>query len=95
MNKDKRKALELLKKKANGEIKITYQEIAKQSGYERKQINRFISELEKRDIDSILVHGLTNKPSNHSAPQQEIDYIKNFKKKYLSISISQFMDIYH
>ena len=47
MNKDKRKALELLKKKVNGEIKITYREIAKQSGYERKQINRFISELEK------------------------------------------------
>lgn len=95
MNKDKRKALELLKQKVNGEIKITYQEIAKQSGCQRKQINRFISELEKRDIDSVLVHGLTNKPSNHSTPKQEIDYIKDFKKKYPIISISQFIDIYH
>ena len=95
MNKDKRKALELLKKKINGEIIITYQDIAKQSGYERKQINRLLSEIKKKDIDSILVHGLTNKTSNNSAPQQEIDYIKNFKKKYPVISISQFMDIYH
>ena len=47
-NKNKRNALELLKQKVNGEIKITYQEIAKQSGYERNQINRFISKLEKK-----------------------------------------------
>jgi len=95
LKKDKRKAIELLKRKINGEIKITYKEIAKQSGYERKQINRFLSEIEKRDINSMLVHGLTNKPSNNSAPEQEIEYIRNFKKKYLKISISQFMDIYH
>ncbi len=48
-----------------------------------------------KDINSSLVHGLSNKHSNHSAPQQEIDYIKNFKKKYPIISIQQFMDIYH
>lgn len=95
MKKDKENALELLKQKINGEIIITYQEIAKKTGYERKQINRFLNEIEKRDIDSILVHGLINKPSNNSAPQQEIDYIKNFKNKYPVISISQFMDIYH
>ena len=95
LKKDKRKALELLKKKINGEIIITYKEIANQSGYERKQINRFLSQIEERDIDSMLVHGLINKPSNNSAPTQEIGYIRNFKKKYLKISISQFMDIYH
>ena len=95
MKKDKEKALNLLKQKINGEIKITYNEISVQTGYSRMQLNRLSNEIEKRDIDSILVHGLTNKPSNNSAPQQEIEYIKNFKKKYPKISISQFMDIYH
>ena len=95
MKKNKEKALNLLKQKNNGEIEITYNEISKQTGYSRMQLSRLSNEIEKRDIDSMLVHGLTNKPSNHSAPQQEIDYIKNFKKKYPKISISQFMDIYH
>ena len=95
MKKDKEQALNLLKQKVNGEIKITYQEIAYQTGYERKQINRFLNEIEKKDISSLLVHGLSNKPSNNSASPQEIEFIKNFKKKYPSITISQFRDIYH
>ena len=95
MQKDKEKALNLLKQKVNGEIEITYQEIALQSGYERKQINRFLKQIEKKDISSILVHGLSNKPSNNSIPTKELEYIKNFKKKYPVITISQFMDIYH
>ncbi len=45
--KDKEKALRLLKQKINGEIKITFKEITLQSGYERKQINRFYNEIEK------------------------------------------------
>ena len=48
IKKDKEKALNLLKQKINGEIIITYKEIANQTGYERKQINRFLSEIEKR-----------------------------------------------
>lgn len=95
IKKDKEKALNLLKQKINGEIIITYKEIANQTGYERKQINRFLSEIEKKDINSILIHGLTNKPSNNSVPDQEIEYIRNFKKKYPEVSISQFRDIYH
>ena len=95
MKKDKKQALELLKQKVNGETIITYDEITRKTGYSRMQLNRFRKEIEKRDIDSILVHGLTSKSSNNSAPQQEIEYIENFKKKYLKISISQFMDIYH
>ena len=95
MKKDKKKALELLKQKVNGEIIITYKEIANQTGYERKQINRFLNEIEKKDIDVLLVHGLTGKNSNNSVPDQEIEYIKEFKNQYPNVSISQFMDIYH
>ena len=95
MKKDKKNALELLRQKNNGELKITYNEIMNKTGYKKRQLIRLSKEIEKRDIDSILVHGLVDKPSNNSAPQQEIEYIKNFKKKYPKISISQFMDIYH
>ncbi len=43
----------------------------------------------------MLVHGLTNKPSNNSPSDKEIEFIKNFKNKYPIISITQFQDIYH
>ena len=95
MIKDKEKALNLLKQKLNGEIKISYVEIGKRTNYSKRQLIRLSSEIGKKDISSMLVHGLSNKPSNNSAPIQEIEYIKNFKNKYPSITISQFMDIYH
>ena len=95
MKKDKKKALELLKQKVNGEIKITYKDISIQTGYSRMQLNRLSQEIEKKDIDVLLVHGLTGKNSNNSVPSQEIEYIKEFKNQYPVISISQFMDIYH
>lgn len=43
----------------------------------------------------MLVHGLTNKPSNNSPSTKEIEFIKNFKNEYPVISITQFQDIYH
>ena len=95
LKKDKQKALELLKQKINGEIKITYNEISRETGYEKRQLIRLSQKVEKKDIEELLVHGLTGKNSNNSAPQQEIDYIKEFKTQYPVISISQFMDIYH
>ena len=95
MEKNKLKALEMLKKKVRGEEKLTYSEIIRQTGYTKRQLIRLSKETLKRDIDSILVHGLANKPSNNSTSDQEIEYIKNFKNKYLEITISQFMDFYH
>lgn len=95
MKKDKKKALELLKLKINGEIIITYNKISLQTGYSRMQLSRLAQEIEKKDIDSLLIHGLTGKSSNNSVPDQEIEYIKEFKNQYPVISISQFMDIYH
>ena len=95
MIKDKQKALELIKQKINGEIKITYEEISSKTGYGKRQLIRFSQDVEKKDIDDLLVHGLTGRISNNSAPDQEIEYIKKFKNQYPVISISQFMDIYH
>ena len=90
MNKDKQKALELLKQKINGETIITYQEIADRCNYSLIQIKRLSKEIEKKDIEDLLVHGLTGKNSNNSVPYQEIEYIKEFKNQYPVISIQQF-----
>ena len=48
LKKDKQKALKLIKQKINGEIKITYKEISKQTGYSRMQLNRLSNEIEKK-----------------------------------------------
>lgn len=93
--KNKEYALKLLKQKTNGKIHITYKEIANLTGYSKRQLIRLNSLIEKKDIDSLLIHGSVGKSSNNSASNREIEYIINFKKKYPTITISQFMDIYH
>lgn len=93
---NKEYALELVQEKLNGENNFSYSQIGNMTGYTKKQIYRFSQQLNKKDIDSVLVHGLINKPSNNSAINKEIEFIKNFKEsEYPIISIQQFMDIYH
>ena len=92
---NKEYALKLVQDKINGHNNYSYSYISILTGYKKLQIIRFAKLLKEKDIDSILVHGLTNKPSNNSPSQKEIEYIKNFKNQYPIISISQFQDIYH
>ena len=93
---NKEYALELVQERLNGENNFSYSQIGNMTGYTKKQIYRFSQQLNKKDIDSGLVHGLINKPSNNSATNKEIEFIKNFKEsEYPIISIQQFMDIYH
>lgn len=92
---NKKYALKLVQEKLNKETNYSYSQIGKLTGYSKLQILNFSKLLNKKDINSILVHGLTNKPSNNSPSTKEIEFIKNFKNKYPIISISQFMDIYH
>ena len=61
LKKDKQKALNLLKQIINGEIKIIYKEIANKSNYSLPQIKRLAKEIEKKDIDDLLIHGLTDR----------------------------------
>lgn len=92
---NKEYALKLVQDKLNGLNNYSYLQIANLTGYSKKQIYRLNKELNEKDIDSILVHGLTGKPSNNSPSTKEVEFIKNFKNQYPVISISQFMDIYH
>lgn len=88
-------ALKLIQEKQNGLNNYSYSQIASLTGYKKLQIIRLSNQLKEKDIDSILVHGFTNKPSNNSPSPKEIEFIKNFKNKYPVISITQFQDIYH
>ena len=92
---NKEYALILVQAKINGLNNYSYSQISTITGYTKMQLIRFSKKKKKKDIDSILVHGLTNKPSNNSPSSKEIEYIKNFKNKYPVISITQFQDIYH
>lgn len=92
---NKHYALKLIQDKLNGDNNYSYSQIGSLTGYTKTQIYRLTKQLNEKDIDSILVHGLTNKPSNNSPSRKEIEFIKDFKKKYPIISIQQFMDIFH
>ena len=92
---NKEYALKLIQDKIDGNNNYSYSQIGSLTGYTKTQIYRLSVQLNKKDINSILVHGLTNKPSNNSPYPKEIEFIKNFKNKYPVISITQFMDIYH
>lgn len=92
---NKEYALKLVQDKINGLNNYSYSQISSLTGYTKMQLIHFSKELNKKDINSMLVHGLTNKPSNNSPSSKEIEFIKNFKNKYPVISITQFQDIYH
>ncbi len=77
--KNKEYALSLLKKKINGEEVISFVAIADLTGYSEKHIRRLYKEIENKDIDSLLIHSNTGKPSHNSASNSEIEYIRQFK----------------
>ena len=90
---NKEYALKLVQNKLNGLNNYSYSQIASLTRYTKMQLIRFSKELNKKDIDSILIHGLTNKPSNNLSSTKEIEFIRNFKNKYPVISIQQFMNV--
>lgn len=92
---NKKYALKLVQDKLDGVNNFSFSQIACLSGYSKLQIINFSKLLIKKDIDSLLVHGLSGKQSNNSSSPKEIEFIKNFKNQYPLISISQFMDVYH
>ena len=86
---NKEYALKLVQEKINGLNNYSYSQISSITGFTKRQLLNFSKQLNEKDIDSILVHGLTNKPSNNSPSTKEIEFIKNFKNKYPIISITQ------
>ena len=92
---NKEYALKLVQNKMNGSNNYSYSQISSLTGFSKRHLIRLSQLISKKDIDSVLVHGLINKPSNNSPSSKEIEFIRNFKNQYPLISISQFQDIYH
>ena len=92
---NKEYVLKLVQEKINSLNNYSYSQISSLIRFIKKHLIRLSQGLNKKDIDPMLVHGLTNKTSNNSPSDKGIEFIKNFKNKYQVISITQFQDIYH
>jgi len=91
--KDKKRALEMLKERKQNK-ELTYEIISRETGYERKQLSRLNRQLEEKDMESILTHGNTGRKPVTTASDQEVSYLREFKKPYPNITIAQFRDFY-
>lgn len=60
---NKKYALKLVQEKSNGLNNYSYSQIANLTEYTKAHIYRISVNLNKKGIDSMLVHSLTNKPS--------------------------------
>ena len=75
---NKEYALKLVQDKLNGLNDYSYSQIVSLTGFTKRHLIRLSKELNKKDIDSILVHGLTGKHSNNSPSSKEIEFINNY-----------------
>ena len=60
---NKEYALKLVQDKINGLNNYSYSQISSLTRFSKRHLIRLSQTLNEKDIDSILVHGLTNKPS--------------------------------
>lgn len=93
MAKDKTLALELLIQKASDST-ITYDEISRRTGYDRRSLMRFANDLVEKSPEEILRHGNTGRKPATTASPSEIEYLCTLKSKYPHITIAQFRDIF-
>ena len=76
---NKEYALKLVQDKINGLNNYSYSQISSLTGYTKIQLIRLSKELNKKDIDSILVHGLTNKPSNNYLHPKKLNLLRTLR----------------
>ena len=72
---NKEYALKLIQDKQNGINSYSYSQIASLTGFTKRHLIRLSQELNKKDIDSILPHGLTGKPSNNSLHPKKLNLL--------------------
>ena len=70
---NKEYALKLVQDKLNGLNNYSYSKISLITGFTKRHLIRLSQLIPKKDISSILIHGLTNKPSNNSPSKKEIE----------------------
>lgn len=70
---NKEYSLKFVQEKINGVNNYSYFQIIFLTGYTKMQLIRFSKNIEKKDIDSMLVHDLTGGPSNNSPLNPALD----------------------
>ena len=89
---NKKKAVELIKKKMNKETFMTYKEIAEITGYHPKYILKLKKDVINGNIS--YIHGNKNRVPINSMSEEEKQKIINLYKKS-NVSIRKFCNFYH
>ena len=91
--KTKAKAIELLVAKKS-DPSLTYADIERKTGYSRRQLIRISKQIDERGAEGAAEHGNTGRKPAITATEDEVRYLREFKKPYKSITIAQFRDIF-
>lgn len=91
--KTKERALDLLEAKRS-DPSITYADIARKTGYSRRQLMRMAAELEGRGRQAALEHGNAGRPPSTAATEAGPGFMRELKRPYPSITIAHFRDIF-
>lgn len=89
----KAKAIELLVAKRENPS-ITYADIERKTGYSRRQLIRISKQIEELGPEVAAEHGNSGRKPATTASDDEVRYLREFKKPYQSITIAQFRDIF-
>ena len=82
MDKDtKELALHLLIQKQS-DLHLTYELIERETGYSKRQLIRLSSDLQEKDMESIMTHGNAGRKPVTTASDQEVSYLREMKKPY-------------
>lgn len=87
------KAVELLVAK-KGSPSLTYADIERKAGYSRRQLIRISKQIDERGAEAAAEHGNTGRKPATTATEDELRYLREFKKPCSSITIAQFRDIF-
>lgn len=91
--KTKARAIELLSAKKL-DPSITYADIARKTGYSRRQLIRISRQIDELGPEGAAEHGNRGRQPATAATEDEVRYLREFKKPYESITIAQFRDIF-
>ena len=91
--KTKAAAIELLAAKKS-DPSITYADIERKTGYSRRQLIRISKQIDERGTEGAAEHGNAGRKPSTAASDDEVRYLREFKKPYKSITIAQFRDIF-
>ena len=89
----KSRAIELLVAKKS-DPSVTYADIERKTGYSQRQLIRISKQIDELGAEGAFEHGNAGRKPPTTASEDEVRYLREFKKPYRSITIAQFRDIF-